>query len=149
VKDLIDKLPTIQARENNFAKLNSDLLEQHRKSAEEEKKTTLSNKIEIIRMLQDKEQRSAIEKLVKEEEVKDFSEENLEKLIGKGDSTHVDDMEKLKGFMEEFLPEIMKIGNSDIKEVEKKVNEKVQKPPSKMEDTSSKQVSSEEEAKSP
>ncbi|MDR2978117.1 MAG: hypothetical protein LBU56_01575 [Rickettsiales bacterium] len=123
-------------------------MEQHRKSAEEEKKTTLNNKIEIIRMLQDKDQRSAIEKLVEEEEIKDFSKENMETLIGKGDSTHVEDMDKLKGFMEDFLPKIMAIG-SDIKEVEQKVNGKVEqmKPLSKMETTSHEQVSPEEEVK--
>ncbi|MDG7053556.1 MAG: hypothetical protein LKM45_06865 [Wolbachia endosymbiont of Alcedoecus sp.] len=41
--------------------------------------------------------------------------------------------------MEKFLPKIMAIGN-DIKEVEEKVNEKVQKPPSKVDSPSSEQV---------
>ncbi|MDG7056783.1 MAG: glycine zipper family protein [Wolbachia endosymbiont of Penenirmus auritus] len=144
VKDLIDKLPTVQARENNFAKLKSDLLEQCRKSTGEEQ-TTLNNKIEIIRMLQDKDQRSAIEKLV--EEIKDFSKENMKSLIDKGNSTHVEDMDKLKGFMDDFLPKIMEIGNGDIKKVEEKVNEKVKemKPKSQVDDPSSKQVSPKEE----
>ncbi|MDG7055827.1 MAG: glycine zipper family protein [Wolbachia endosymbiont of Menacanthus eurysternus] len=83
VKDFIDNLPTIQKREDNFAKLNSDLLEQYRKSTGEEQ-TTLNNKIEIIRMLQDKDQRSAIEKLVEKGEIKDFSEDEMKRLIEKG-----------------------------------------------------------------
>ncbi|MDR1139203.1 MAG: glycine zipper family protein [Rickettsiales bacterium] len=148
VKDLIDKLPTIQKRENNFAKLKSDLLEQHHhKSAEEEKKTTLNNKIEIIRMLQDKDQQSAIEKLVEEEEIK-FPE--MKKLIEKGDSTHVDDMDKLKDFMDDFLPKIMAIGEGRIEKVEEKVNEKVKemKPPgSTVKNPSSELASPEEEIK--
>lgn len=146
VKDLIDKLPTVQAKENNFAKLKNDLLEQYPKSTGEEQ-TTLNNKIEIIKMLQNKEQRSAIEKLVEGEEIKDFSKEDMKRLIEKGDSTHVDDMEKLKGFMEEFLPKIMEFGNSDIKKVEEKVNEKVQKPPSKVDSPSSEPASPKEKIK--
>ena len=124
MKDLIDKLPTIQKREDNFAKLNSDLLEQHRKSTGEEQ-TKLNNKIEIIKMLQDKDQRPAIEKLVEEEEIKDFSKEDMKSLIDKGNSTHVEDMDKLKGFMDDFLPKIMAIGEGKIGKVDEKVNEKV------------------------
>ncbi|WP_353284728.1 hypothetical protein [Wolbachia endosymbiont (group A) of Lasioglossum fulvicorne] len=49
----------------------------------------------------------------------------LNNLMSKGTSTHEEDMEKLVGFMSEFQPKIMAIG-SDIKEVEKMVNEKAQ-----------------------
>lgn len=123
VKDLIDKLPTVQARENNFAKLKSDLLKQYYYSTKEEQ-IKLDNKIEIINMLQNEGQCSAIKELIKDGTIQNFLEDEMKKLIEKGDSTHVEDMDKLKDLMEKFLPEIMAIGG-DIKEVEKKVNGKV------------------------
>jgi len=141
VKDLIDKLPTFRARENNFAKLNSDLLEQHRKSTDNEEKATLNNKIEIIKMLQNKEQRSAIEKLVEEGEIK-FPE--MKKLIEKGISTHETDkkaLEELVGGFQSAITKDDKTVESFVQMVNAKVNE--MKPKSQVDDPSSKQVSPE------
>jgi vacuolar-type H+-ATPase subunit F/Vma7 len=141
VKDLIDKLPTFQARENNFAKLNSNLLEQYRKSTGEEQ-TELNNKIEIIKMLQDKDQRSAIEKLVEEEEIKGFSREDMKRLIEKGLSTHEIDKKALEELVDKFQPAIMFIGEDSVEKVKEKVNEKVKKtkPPYAINSPSSKKV---------
>ncbi|MGL9702720.1 hypothetical protein [Wolbachia endosymbiont of Cimex lectularius] len=150
VKDLIDKLPTVQARENNFAKLKNDLLEQYPKSTGEEQ-TTLNNKIEIIKMLQSEGQRSAIKELIKDGTIQNFSEDEMKRLIEKGDSTHVEDMKKLKGFMDDFLPKIMAIGEGKIEEVEEKVNEKVKemKPPSAIDNPSFKPLEDPEKTQSP
>ncbi|MCA7010531.1 glycine zipper family protein [Wolbachia endosymbiont of Tribolium confusum] len=123
VKDVIDKLPTIQAKKNNFKKLISNLMEKNLE-ADEGERTTLSNEIKIIKMLQNKEQLMAIKELVKNGKIQDFSEIN--KLLEKGFSTHESDEKALKEFMEKFQPAIMAIGNNKIEEVEKKVNEKVE-----------------------
>ncbi|NSM56904.1 glycine zipper family protein, partial [Wolbachia endosymbiont of Atemnus politus] len=151
-KDLIDKLPTVQARENNFAKLNSDLLEQYHKSTEEER-TKPNNKIEIITMLQDKDQRSAIMKLIEDKTIS-FSKEGengMDRLVEKGTSTHEADKEALKELMDKFQPAIMAIGNNNIEEVKEKVNKKVQemKPQSQVGDPSSEQVVDSEEQITP
>ncbi len=149
LKDLIDGIPTVQERENNFKKLKNNLMEQHYKNANEEEKTTLGNKIKIVEMLQDKDQRSAIEELVKNKDIKDFSEKDLERLVGKGNSTHEGDMKALKELMDELLPKIMAIGENDIKKVELKIDEKVKemKPDSKVDGPSSEPASKEEEVK--
>ncbi|OCA06590.1 hypothetical protein [Wolbachia endosymbiont of Trichogramma pretiosum] len=65
VNDVIDKLTTIQARENNVGKLISNLTKLGLKANEEER-TTLDNKVKIIEMLQNKEQLMAIKELVKD-----------------------------------------------------------------------------------
>ncbi|WCR58713.1 MAG: hypothetical protein PG978_000127 [Wolbachia endosymbiont of Ctenocephalides felis wCfeF] len=154
VKNFIDKLPTIQARENNFGRLRKELSKSIIGASGSEKEGEVKSardKAIVIEMLQDEGQRWAIKELVKKEEIKDFSKEDLEKLIGKGDSTHVEDMDKLKGFMDNFLPKIMEIGEGKIEEVKKKVNEKAYEavPPSKMKDTSHQPAKPAEEAKSP
>ncbi|WP_423348970.1 hypothetical protein [Wolbachia sp. wLmal] len=118
-KDLIDKLPEVQRRENNFEKLISNLMEKNLE-ADEGERTMLSNEIKIIKMLQNQEQLAAIGQLIREDKAG-----LLNNLMSKGTSTHEEDMEKLVGFMSEFQPKIMAIG-SDIKEVEQKVNEKAQ-----------------------
>ncbi|WP_264686837.1 glycine zipper family protein [Wolbachia endosymbiont (group B) of Rhopobota naevana] len=118
VKDVIDKLPTIQARENNFEKLISNLMEKNLE-ADEGKRTMLSNEIKIIKMLQNQEQLAAIGQLIGEDKAG-----LLNNLISKGTSTHEEDMQKLLDLMKDFQPAIMAIG-SDIEDVEKKVNEKV------------------------
>ncbi|MBC6685893.1 hypothetical protein H9I48_01290 [Wolbachia pipientis] len=118
-KDLIDKLPEVQRRENNFEKLISNLMEKNLE-ADEGERTMLSNEIKIIKMLQSQEQLAAIGQLIGEDKAG-----LLNNLMSKGTSTHEEDMEKLVGFMSEFQPKIMAIG-SDIKEVEQKVNEKAQ-----------------------
>lgn len=124
VKDVIDKLPTIQARENNFGKLISNVTKQDLKATGEER-TILDNKVKIIEMLRNEEQRSAIRELVKDGDIKEFLEKDMERLLQKGLSTHESDEQSLKELMEKFQPAIMAIGNNEIEEVEKKVNEKV------------------------
>lgn len=126
VKDVIDKLPTIQARENNFGKLISNLTEQGLRANDEER-TIPNNKVKIIEMLRNEEQRSAIRELVKDRDIKEFVEKDMERLLQKGLSTHESDEQSLKELMEKFQPAIMAIGNNKIEEVEKKVNEKVKK----------------------
>ncbi|WP_265027275.1 hypothetical protein [Wolbachia endosymbiont (group A) of Bombylius major] len=118
-KDLIDKLPEVQRRENNFEKLISNLIEKNLE-ADEGERTMLSNEIKIIKMLQNQEQLAAIGQLIREDKAG-----LLNNLMSKGTSTHEEDMEKLVDFMSEFQPAIMAIG-SDIKEVEQKVNKKAQ-----------------------
>ncbi|BET32247.1 MULTISPECIES: hypothetical protein [Wolbachia] len=118
-KDLIDKLPEVQRRENNFEKLISNLMEKNLE-ADEGERTMLSNEIKIIKMLQNQEQLAAIRQLIREDKAG-----LLNNLMSKGTSTHEEDMEKLVDFMSEFQPAIMAIG-SDIKEVEQKVNKKAQ-----------------------
>ncbi|WP_265033599.1 hypothetical protein [Wolbachia endosymbiont (group A) of Sicus ferrugineus] len=138
-KDLIDKLPEIQRRENNFEKLISNLMEKNLE-ADEGERTMLSNEIKIIKMLQNQEQLAAIGQLIGEDKAG-----LLNNLMSKGTSTHEEDMEKLVDFMSEFQPAIMAIG-SDIKEVEQKVNEKAQeiKPDSQLGSSSAERVSEEE-----
>nr|WP_253309819.1 hypothetical protein [Rickettsia endosymbiont of Ceutorhynchus assimilis] len=137
-KDLIDKLPEVQRRENNFEKLISNLMEKNLE-ADEGERTMLSNEIKIIKMLQNQEQLAAIGQLIGEDKAG-----LLNNLMSKGTSTHEEDMEKLVDFMSEFQPAIMAIG-SDIKEVEQKVNEKAQeiKPDSQLGSSSAERVSEE------
>lgn len=141
VKDVIDKLPTIQARENNFGKLISNLTEQGLRANGEER-TILDNKVKIIEMLRNQEQKSAIQELVKDGTIKNFSEKDMERLLQKGLSTHESDEQSLKELMKKFQSAIMAIGNNKIEEVEKKVNEKVaaMKPSSKVKESNSEQV---------
>ncbi|WP_353284729.1 hypothetical protein [Wolbachia endosymbiont (group A) of Lasioglossum fulvicorne] len=61
-KDLIDRLPEVQRRENNFEKLISNLMEKNLE-ADEGERTMLSNKIKIIKMLQNQEQLAVIGQL--------------------------------------------------------------------------------------
>ncbi|WP_264684898.1 MULTISPECIES: glycine zipper family protein [unclassified Wolbachia] len=140
VKDVIDKLPTIQDRENNFEKLISNFMEKNLEAGEG-KRTMFSNEIKIIKMLKNEEQRSAIQELVENGTIKNFSKDDMTRLLKKGLSTHEEDMQKLPNLMKKFLPKIMAIG-SDIKEVEQKVNEKVaaMKPSSKVKESNSEQV---------
>lgn len=148
VKNFIDKLPTIQARENNFGRLRKELSKSIIGVSGSEKEGEVKSardKAIVIEMLQDEGQRWAIKELVEKEEIKDFSKEDLEKLIGKGDSTHVEDMDKLKKLMDNFLPKIMAIGDNDIE----KVNEKVQKPLTEMKSTRHEQVGPGKETPSP
>ncbi|WP_353281538.1 glycine zipper family protein [Wolbachia endosymbiont (group B) of Horisme vitalbata] len=146
VKDVIDKLPTIQARENNFEKLTSNLMEKNFE-ADEEKKTILNNEtikiIKIIKMLQNQEQLAAIRQLIGEDKA-----DLLNNLISKGTSTHEEDMKKLVDFMSEFQPTIMAI-DSNIEEVERKVNDKVKtvKPGPEVKNPSAARVSEEVKGK--
>lgn len=140
VKDVIDKLPTIQARENNFGKLISNLTEQGLRANGEER-TILDNKVKIIEMLRNEEQRSAIRKLVKDGDIKEFSKKDMERLLQKGLSTHESDKEALEDSIEELKAAI----TSDSKTVEdfiQEVNNKAKgmKPSSKVKESNSEQV---------
>ncbi|WGJ62367.1 glycine zipper family protein [Wolbachia endosymbiont of Frankliniella intonsa] len=141
VKDVIDKLPTIQARENNFRKLISNLTEKGLRANGEER-TILDNKVKIIEMLRNQEQKSAIQELVKDGDIKEFSKKDMERLLQKGLSTHLDDQKPFDDLIDKFQPAIMKFGNDKIEELEKKVNEKVaaMKPSSKVKESNSEQV---------
>ncbi|MDR3132111.1 MAG: glycine zipper family protein [Rickettsiales bacterium] len=141
VKDLIDKLPTFQARENNFSKLREDLLQGitgYDVSKESEKIKDAQDKVKVIKMLQSEGQRSAIKELIKDGTIQNFSEDEMKRLIEKGLSTHETDKKALEELMDDFLPKIMAIGEDKIEEVEKKVNEKVEqmKPPSAIDNPS-------------
>ncbi|MBS9531403.1 MULTISPECIES: phage tail tape measure protein [unclassified Wolbachia] len=136
VKDVIDKLPTIQDRENNFEKLISNLMEKNLE-ADEGKRTMFSNEIKIIKMLRNQEQLAAIGQLIGEDKAG-----LLNNLISKGTSTHEEDMQKLLDLMKDFQPAIMAIGDNDIEKVREKVNEKVKemKPSPEVKNPSSEQV---------
>ncbi|WP_179949522.1 glycine zipper family protein [Wolbachia endosymbiont of Leptopilina clavipes] len=118
VKDVIDKLPTIQARENNFGKLISNVTKQDLKATGEER-TILDNKVKIIEMLRNEEQRSAIRELVKDGDIKEFSEKDMERLLQKGLSTHESDEKALEDSIEELKAAI----TSDSKTVEDFIQE--------------------------
>lgn len=142
LKDVVDKLPTIQDRDKNFYKLRqelSQLLLQPGKEGSEIK--NIQDKAQIIEMLRNEGQQSAIQELVKNGTIQNFSEDDMSRLLNKGLSTHLDDQGVLKEFMEKFQPEIMAIGDNDIEKVREKVNEKVKemKPYSQVENVSLKQ----------
>ncbi|MGL9725673.1 MAG: hypothetical protein ACR5KV_03100 [Wolbachia sp.] len=126
---MIDALPTIQARENNFSKLRGSLLRDiigYDVSKESKTITDTQNKAKVIKMLQNEGQRSTIQELIKDKIIQNFSEDEMKKLIDKGISTHESDMKALDELMKKFLLTIMVISKNDIKEVEEKVNEKVE-----------------------
>lgn len=130
VKNIIDKLPKVQVRENNFSRLKTNVLEtianiSLKDNTDVNIKEGLADRQKILEMLQNEGQRSAIQELVKNGTIENFSEDDMSRLMNKGLSTHVADMErskdteesKKKGFhilMDEFQPAIMAIG-SDIK----------------------------------
>ncbi|WP_395461277.1 glycine zipper family protein [Wolbachia endosymbiont (group B) of Ablattaria laevigata] len=140
VKDVIDKLPTIQARENNFDRLRSELLAaiaDNTKLKAGQSIEDANNQNKIVEMLRNQEQLAAIGKLIGENKAG-----LLSNLMSKGTSTHEEDMEKLVGFMSEFQPAIMAIGDNDIEKVREKVNKKVKemKPSPEVKNPSSEQV---------
>ncbi|WP_353269736.1 glycine zipper family protein [Wolbachia endosymbiont (group A) of Myopa testacea] len=140
VKNVIDKLPTIQDRNKNFYKLHQELSQLALQTGTEDNKIkNIQDKAKVIEMLQNQEQLAAIGQLIGEDKAG-----LLNNLMSKGTSTHEEDMEKLVDFMSEFQPAIMAIG-SEIKEVEQKVNEKAQeiKPDSQLGSSSAERVSEE------
>lgn len=148
VKDVIDKLPTIQARENNFDRLRSELLTgiaDNSKLKEGQSVGNAKNQNKIVKMLQNEVQQSAIKKLVEKGVIKNFSKDDMTRLLKKGLSTHLDDQEALDDLIYKFQPEIMAIGNGKIEDVEQKVNEKAQKiePSPKLDSSSAERVSEE------
>ncbi|WP_353287250.1 glycine zipper family protein [Wolbachia endosymbiont (group B) of Gerris lacustris] len=87
VKDVIDKLPTIQARENNFDRLRSELLagiadDSKLKAGQSVEDAKNQNK--IVEMLQNQEQKSVIQELVKNGTIQNFSEDDMSRLLNKG-----------------------------------------------------------------
>ncbi|QCB63053.1 hypothetical protein EJB00_05925 [Wolbachia endosymbiont of Drosophila mauritiana] len=129
-KDLIDKLPTIQARENNFDRLRSELLagiadDSKLKAGQSMEEAKNQNK--IVEMLRNEGQQSAIQELVKNGTIENFSEADMIRLLEKGLSTHLDDKKPFDDLIDQFQPAIMAIGEGKIEKVEEKVNEKAQK----------------------
>ncbi|WP_265031201.1 glycine zipper family protein [Wolbachia endosymbiont (group A) of Tiphia femorata] len=128
VKNVIDKLPTIQARENNFDRLYRNLLvgiADNSKLKAEQSVEDAQNEKKIVEMLQNEGQRSAIQELVKNGTIQNFSKDDMSRLLEKGLSTHLDDQKALEELMEKFQSKIMAIGEGKIEEVEKMVNDKV------------------------
>lgn len=159
VKNIIDKLPTIQARESNFDRLLRELLTgiaDDSKLKEGQSVENAKNQNKIVEMLQNQKQKSAIQKLVEDGDIKEFSEKDMERLLQKGLSTHREDMEKpqdkkepekkdFSTLMDEFQSAIMKFGNDDIEKVIEKVNKKVQemRPSPEVKNPSSERVNEE------
>ncbi|WP_259348828.1 hypothetical protein [Wolbachia pipientis] len=94
-------------------------------SEEGEKIKNAQSKAKVIGMLQNEGQRSAIQELVKNGTIQNFSEDDMKKLREKGTSTYESDKEALEELMEKFQSKIMAIGEGKIEEVEKMVNGKV------------------------
>ncbi len=146
VKDVIDKLPTIQDRDKNFYKLYQELSQLVLQPGTEGSEIkNIKDKAKVIEMLRNQEQKSAIQELVKDRIIENFPKEKMARLIAKGESTHIEDKKELEELMKNFLPAIMPIGNNKIEEVEKKVNEKVPKiePSPKLDSSSAERVSGE------
>uniref|UniRef100_A0A3B0J8C9 Glycine zipper family protein n=1 Tax=Wolbachia endosymbiont of Aleurodicus dispersus TaxID=1288877 RepID=A0A3B0J8C9_9RICK len=139
VKDVIDELTW---EKTNFSRLEKEFIYDMVYPANAEESKEAQNKIRIIKMLKNEEQRSAIQELVKNGTIQNFSEADMIRLLEKGLSTHEEDMQKLLDLMKDFLPAIMDSGNNKIEKVEKKVNEKVaaMKPSSKVKESNSEQV---------
>lgn len=154
VKNIIDKFPTIKAREKNFDKFKNELsvrimeiftAQKREGIGEDETQDNLFAMLKVVKMLQNEGQRSAIQDLVKNGTIKNFLEANMTRLLEKGLSTHEEDMQKLRDLMKDFLPAIMAIGNNKIEEVEKIVDKRDEKtePDSKVDSPSPEQVSEE------
>lgn len=140
MKDVIDKLPTIQARENNFGKLISNLTKQGLKANEEER-TILDNKVKIIEMLRNKEQLMAIKKLVKDRTIQNFSKDDMSRLLEKGLSTHESDEKALEDSIDK-LKDAITADSKTVEDFIQEVNNKAKemKPSSKVKESNSEQV---------
>ncbi|UZE38502.1 hypothetical protein [Wolbachia endosymbiont of Drosophila pseudotakahashii] len=127
-KNLGDKLTEVGPKKDNFSKLYNSLALEiigYNMSEEGEKIKNAQSKAKVIGMLQNEGQRSAIQELVKNGTIQNFSEDDMKKLREKGTSTYESDKEALEELMEKFQSKIMAIGEGKIKEVEKMVNDKV------------------------
>ncbi|WP_264687298.1 hypothetical protein [Wolbachia endosymbiont (group B) of Pararge aegeria] len=142
VKDVIDELTWEKI---NFSRLEKEFIDDMVYPENAEKSKEAQNKIRIIKMLKNEEQRSAIQELVKNGNIQNFSEADMIRLLEKGLSTHEEDMQKLLNLMEDFLPAIMDSGNNKIEKVEKIVGDKVKQmePNSEVKNPSSERVSEE------
>jgi len=143
VKDVIDELTW---EKTNFSRLEKGFIYDMVYPANAEESKEAQNKIRIIEILKNEEQRSAIKGLIEDGIIQNFSEKDMTKLVEKGDSTHKEDMQKLLSLMQDFLPAIMAIGEGKIEKVEEIISEKAQKvkPSPKVENPSSERVSGEE-----
>ncbi|WP_338481961.1 hypothetical protein [Wolbachia endosymbiont (group A) of Nomada hirtipes] len=127
-KNLGYKLPEVGPKKDNFSKLYNSLAQEiigYNMSEEGEKIKNAQSKAKVIGMLQNEGQRSAIQELVKNGTIQNFSEDDMKKLREKGTSTYESDKEALEELMEKFQSKIMAIGEGKIEEVEKMVNDKV------------------------
>ncbi|WP_265023509.1 hypothetical protein [Wolbachia endosymbiont (group A) of Epistrophe grossularia] len=127
-KNLGDKLPEVGPKKDNFSKLYNSLALEiigYNMSEEGEKIKNAQSKAKVIGMLQNEGQRSAIQELVKNGTIQNFSEDDMKKLREKGTSTYESDKKALEELMEKFQSKIMAIGEGKIEEVEKMVNDKV------------------------
>ncbi|GFQ73445.1 uncharacterized protein TNCT_702271 [Trichonephila clavata] len=141
VKDVIDELTW---EKTNFSRLEKEFIHDMVYPTDDEKSKEAQDKIRIIKMLKDKEKRSAIQELIEDGTIKSFS--RMQKLVEKGNSTHEeDDMQKLLDLMKDFLPAIMASGNNKIEKVEKIVDDKVKemKPNSQLGSSNAERVSEE------
>ncbi|AAS14913.1 hypothetical protein WD_1269 [Wolbachia endosymbiont of Drosophila melanogaster] len=121
-KNLGDKLPEVGPKKDNFSKLYNSLAQEiigYNMSEEGEKIKNAQSKAKVIGMLQNEGQRSAIQELVKNGTIQNFSEDDMKKLREKGTSTYESDKEALEELMEKFQSKIMAIGEGKIEEVEK------------------------------
>lgn len=155
-KDLIDKLPKFVRRNNNFDQFKKDLYEriieidevQKREviGEDDETKNDISNKLEIVKMLYNKEQLMSIKELVKNGIIKNFSEADMSRLLEKGFSTHLDDQKPFDDLIDQFQLAIMAIGEREIKKVEEIIDKKVQEmdPNSEIDSPHSERASTEE-----
>ena len=97
VKDVIDKLPTIQDRDKNFYKLYQELSQLVLQPGTEGSEIkNIQDKAKVIEMLQNQEQKSAIQELVKDRIIENFPKEKMARLIAKGESTHIEDKKELE-----------------------------------------------------
>nr|WP_265024187.1 hypothetical protein [Wolbachia endosymbiont (group A) of Epagoge grotiana] len=120
-KNLGDKLPEVGPKKDNFSKLYNSLAQEiigYNMSEEGEKIKNAQSKAKVIGMLQNEGQRSAIQELVKNGTIQNFSEDDMKKLREKGTSTYESDKEALEELMEKFQSKIMAIGEGKIEEVE-------------------------------
>ncbi|BET30259.1 MAG: hypothetical protein ABS251_00215 [Wolbachia endosymbiont of Ephestia elutella] len=142
VKDVIDELTWEKI---NFSRLEKEFIDDMVYPENAEKSKEAQNKIRIIKMLKNEEQRSAIQELVKNGTIQNFSEADMIRFLEKGLSTHEEDMQKLLDLMKNFLPAIMDSGNNKIEKVEKIVGDKVKQmePNSEVKNPSSERVSEE------
>ncbi|WP_353281878.1 hypothetical protein [Wolbachia endosymbiont (group A) of Aleiodes leptofemur] len=104
-KNLGDKLPEVGPKKDNFSKLYNSLAQEiigYNMSEEGEKIKNAQSKAKVIGMLQNEGQRSAIQELVKNGTIQNFSEDDMKKLREKGTSTYESDKEALEELMEKF-----------------------------------------------
>ncbi|MFT4313683.1 MAG: glycine zipper family protein [Wolbachia pipientis] len=143
-----DEMPEFKTGEKCIENLYTTSLrkrEELKESKENESKENeidkLDETIEIIKMLRDENQSSAIEELMKEGNIPKFEE--MEKLLSKGNRNLKLYMETFKGLFDKFKDAILT--NEGLDNLKKKVNKKVQemRPSPEVENPSSERVNEE------